>query len=78
MTPSQIESTTFQLIVQCINQLHHRKPHKGGETNEITQKCGIGTSATQDLREQGLTFCGDSDVYKTKLKKKKLHPAKTA
>ena len=57
--------------------MHHCKPHKeGGATNEITQKCGIGTSATCDLREQGLTFCGDNDVYK--LKKKILHQAQTA
>jgi hypothetical protein len=44
MTPSKIESATFQFIVQCLNQLHHCKLHKeGGATNEITEKCGIGT-----------------------------------
>jgi len=36
--------------------MHHHKPHKeDGATNEVTEKHGIGTSATYDLREQGLT-----------------------
>lgn len=50
-------------MVQCLKQMHHHKPHKeGGVTNEVTEKCGIGTTATYDLSEQGLTFCADSDA----------------